>query len=376
MVREYIKPGTRNLLFSASGGVCGNPKCNNQLTKDESNVSDIAHIKPNADGGDESYENLICLCKTCHKISDDKDLEGEKERRAWKKIQHTDFEKRLKSHKFEKFEELKEWIKPRLVENKSIYQTYGPAENNDNELWQKFEATILENNRIIKNILQNNIDLFHTDCREEIGGFVLHIDEFEKTRDKIYARNACFPEGVNSIFGIEENLYGFPPSVSALKRYIDYQRNAGLTAELNFGMGILCLVEDGEYQRISLENRLYLQQEFWRTSSFRNKTTELRISDLSYLVSKLTKYQVDFELMDDLFTLKIRKRGREYVVKLAYEYMLSEETFDRLYVENLDIIVNTHSWNGGPISANAQSHAKNLDILCFNNQEFMDWVFK
>lgn len=83
MARKPPTPSTVKQLFALSGNKCASPKCNNNLSKAGVVLGEICHIEAaetkgpryNADSNDEyrrSFENLILLCESCHKIIDNK----------------------------------------------------------------------------------------------------------------------------------------------------------------------------------------------------------------------------------------------------------------------------------------------------------------
>lgn len=79
MSSRYISDKDVKKLYSLSAGQCN--ICKTHLFE-ESNISEMAHIishskhknapRSNKIGGDNSYENLILLCRNCHKKVDDK----------------------------------------------------------------------------------------------------------------------------------------------------------------------------------------------------------------------------------------------------------------------------------------------------------------
>ena len=83
MARKTPTPSTVKNLFALSGNVCANPDCGNTLTKDEVVIGEICHIEAAETGGprynpnsnDEyrrSFDNLILLCESCHKVIDNR----------------------------------------------------------------------------------------------------------------------------------------------------------------------------------------------------------------------------------------------------------------------------------------------------------------
>ena len=91
--RDY-KPNDLKRLFALSGCECANPSCNNKLIAKDYNsiLGEICHIEAASSDGPRfnpkqtneerrSFDNLILLCESCHKIIDNK--ANEKEINLW-----------------------------------------------------------------------------------------------------------------------------------------------------------------------------------------------------------------------------------------------------------------------------------------------------
>ena len=69
--RKSPSPIVTKQLWAESIGRCMNTECQRKLICENKNIGEMAHIAPHAKGGDESFENLILLCRNCHKMIDD-----------------------------------------------------------------------------------------------------------------------------------------------------------------------------------------------------------------------------------------------------------------------------------------------------------------
>ena len=107
-----------------------------------------------------------------------------------------------------------------------IYEKYYLG--NRRSLWDRFELIILVNNSKIKRLLENNMNLIQvnkgTDYesnQDYVNRLLLHINEFEKTRDdEEKIRGALFPKEIYSIFGIEPIHNGIVTMTEALESLI------------------------------------------------------------------------------------------------------------------------------------------------------------
>ena len=81
MARKPPTPATIKKLFALSGNTCAFQACNNKLVENDTVIGEVCHIEAankgaryNPDTGDEdlrNFDNLILMCKKCHKIIDD-----------------------------------------------------------------------------------------------------------------------------------------------------------------------------------------------------------------------------------------------------------------------------------------------------------------
>lgn len=154
MTREPISENVKRKLYAESMGRCMNPDCQNELFQNKVDIIERAHIIPYCETADNSFENLIILCPTCHKKFDKNSSFSPEEVKNWKQIRKEEFD-RIFSKKYTTFDELKREVVPLLLENKTIYENYYLKDKK--ELWDKFEAKILANNRKLKRLFEQNL---------------------------------------------------------------------------------------------------------------------------------------------------------------------------------------------------------------------------
>ena len=159
MDRTTISENVKRRLYAESMGRCMNPDCKKELFSELGDIIEKAHIRPYCATADNSFENLIVLCPNCHTHFDKNFAFKEDEVKQWKQIRANELNSFF-STKYYSFNDLKEVVRPLLLENKMIYENYYLKENKD--LWNKFENRILVNNRKLKEILSNNLDSLRT----------------------------------------------------------------------------------------------------------------------------------------------------------------------------------------------------------------------
>lgn len=145
MSGRYIAENVKKRLYAESMGRCMNPECQHNLFSENGDILEKAHIDPYCETANNTFENLVLLCPTCHTDFDKNHAFTPEEVLSWKKTRKEEVE-RLFSKRVSDFNELKEMVSPLLEENKSIYENYYLQENKS--LWDKFEVKILQ---IIRN---------------------------------------------------------------------------------------------------------------------------------------------------------------------------------------------------------------------------------
>lgn len=214
-----ITETTSKLLWGRAAGMCSNPTCKTDLTfilenGAGFNVGEMAHViasKPSGPrgveaGGSDSYENLLLLCPTCHRMID-KAPAGEYPTELlheWKFAHEQTIRSDGSALQFQTSSELKTYIGRLLLENGMIWSSFGPdselAQNdpgsNAYEIWNlKKLKTIVPNNRKIINTIETNITLLSATETEQFFLFKMHAEAFELHQ---YNRMDCYPQFPNS----------------------------------------------------------------------------------------------------------------------------------------------------------------------------------
>ena len=261
----------------------------------------------------------------------------------------------LRSKKFENFSDLKDIVKPLLEKNKLIYDKYYLGQESS-VLWEKFEDDLLINNKKIRLIFENNLNLFqgskkYSNTNYSLAKeFILHAEEFEKTRgsnEKL--RNVIFPEGINSIFGISPVLEGDPyPHVVALQEWIKHLKEKSVFIKLD-------LIADPPYLQYTDNNNELctqfltdfpnLRQIYWDTKSYRANTSSLTFRDLIFFLNWLNNNNLDPHFPDetDLSHVTINKKN---LVTMVCEYCLSASDILKLSPQKGIFIVNLFNFHG------------------------------
>lgn len=211
------------LLWGRAAGTCSNPNCRANLTalaKDGRAyvVGEMAHViarqprGPRGDGrgGDDSYENLILLCPTCHtradKNPDDHPVELLK---SWKE----DWEHQVSAfgseRQFADQAEMRTFVSGLLVENHEAWRTLGPRSDvavfdpgsNAHLLWELRKSDlIIPNNRRIMNALDANRGLLNVDQQRAYAAFRNHAEGFEANQFGRLDFYPLFPEAFEKEF--------------------------------------------------------------------------------------------------------------------------------------------------------------------------------
>jgi len=191
-------------LYFESGGYCMNPTCNRELypyfsDNKRVNISDLAHIigqSVNGPRGESDYtlkerdnaDNILLLCKLCHKGIDDNPEEFPVSMLLEWKNNHI---KAIRSCFIEPVysnrSEARIIIARLIAQNKHIFNTYGPFSEhalnpmtNINKIWdRKCVDTLIPNNKKIIRLLDKNIGLLTEHEVSIFERFREHTIEFE-----------------------------------------------------------------------------------------------------------------------------------------------------------------------------------------------------
>ena len=214
------------LLWSNSAGICSFSGCNQKLSVERSEfqkssvLGEMAHIRGEKAGSNRydenqnaeqrnSYENLILLCPTHHTLIDKKENEDSYSvelLHEMKKRHELSISSRVSEVCLENVDKLKDFIAIYLSENKLVWEHYGPNSLNaklnphSQQIFNEWETakltTIVPNNRLLVNTLQNYRHYFKRKDQNTISEFVTHVESYEKwVSDKIpYKAVLRFPE--------------------------------------------------------------------------------------------------------------------------------------------------------------------------------------
>lgn len=121
MVSRYIDETVKRKLYAESMGRCMNSSCQRELFCKNGDIIEKAHMDPDCETADNSFENLVLLYPNCHTEFDKNHAFTPEEVLGWKKIKREELE-RFFGKKLETFENLKREITPLLKEKKRIYE--------------------------------------------------------------------------------------------------------------------------------------------------------------------------------------------------------------------------------------------------------------
>ena len=283
----------------------------------------------------------------------------------------------LRGTELHSFKDLKKNIKPLLESNKEIYENYFIG--NKPYLWKKFEPKTLSNNKQIEILIEKNIKLFqgnknYTESNYYIAKKLLsHINEFEITRtsdEKL--REVLFPEEINSIFGINPIELSIVSNVSALQNLITKlkSKNSFIKLELGVENPFIEYLEDSKNTFLFLNDAPRVKQMYWNEKCYQNKTSELRLESVNFLLSWLRNNNFCFVLEDEANISDIRICNK-YDIRMIYKYCFSESDIREMSPPKNLIIVNLHNFNGdGCISESARNIAQDMQVKVFTTNEF------
>jgi HNH endonuclease len=190
------------LLWGRAAGRCSRPDCRVDLTRSFKDqhyiVGEQAHVVgqspagPRAitQGGEDSYENMILLCPTCHTEIDKKPaLFPIDVLQQWKKDHEEEVAGYGANKRLVSSEELTREIRMLLDVNYAFFKEYGPQSkialanpiSNAYDLWEVGRAiTIVPNNTAILNLAQSNADLLTQPQRTALPAFIAHAEGFSR----------------------------------------------------------------------------------------------------------------------------------------------------------------------------------------------------
>jgi len=379
MGRKGISEGVERKIIADSMGRCMNPNCRAELFKMKGDIIERGHITPYCDTADNCFENLIILCPNCHTNFDKNHAFSAEETKEWKARRQEEL-KQFFAIKCSSFEELKVCIKPLLEENKTIFGNY--YMNEQRELWDKFEPTILINNRIIKTRLINNMHLIqesHSEAysnKHYINQLLLHIEEFEQTRsDKEKCRQVLFPKEVCSMFGVTPQEGSMLPMTESLERFIGKMKSQKRFDEICLGeeKPYVSYYEKGLKEKVYLSDAPRLRQLYFDNRCIMK--TGVRLDSLNFALKYIKNRDLLFSYIDEGNLRIIKVKGVQIV--FVYAYCLSKADIIRMAPTQGSKIVNLHNWNGSScISKEANDTAGQFGIKLLTMDEFYGYINK
>jgi len=375
---RYIEENVKRQLYAESMGRCMNPACQCELFRPNGDVIEKAHIDAYCKTADNSYENLVLLCPTCHTDFDKNHLFSSEEVLSWKQIRRDQLEKLFRK-KLSSFEKLQEEVVPLLLDNKAIFENYYLTGNK--ELWDKFEPRILSNNKTLKALLSANMDLIQRHSEKTYSNlacvqlFMAHIDEFEATRlDDEKHRAILFPTKINSIFGIAPVEDSFLPSTESIELLMENLKREGKLNAIELGIPhpyILMNDERGKQTKLFLDDTPRLRQMYHNYHCFRSAT--VRFESLNYAMRFIRSRKVKFQFLHDTNIREIMINDTKLL--FIYNYCLSQAELMRLSPEENSAVVNLHNWNGiSCISKQAYDQAERMNVTLLTMDDFYEYI--
>lgn len=377
MHRKKISDNEQRKLYAESMGRCMNPNCKKELFGSDGDIMEKAHIIPYCKTADNSYENLIILCPSCHKQFDKLSAFSVEEVKQWKQIRKDELE-RFFSKKYSNFDDLKKTAVPLLLENKQIFENYFLHDNK--LLWDKFEIKILINNEKLKKLFESNLDLFQKHSEksysnlEYIQLFIAHVNEFKTTRpDKEKIRQILFPKEINSMFGIEPACTSILPFTESLELLIKQliEDSKFETVVLGVDNPYIQLNEEGQSNKIYLNDIPRLRQIYYNYHYFRK--TQVRLDSLNSALKHINSNGLYFNFYNYDNLREINLYGTKII--FVYEYCLSNVNLLQLSPQKNSVIVNLHMWNDDScISKQAYALSKDMSVTLLTMNDFYAYI--
>ena len=354
-----------------------------ELIQGKSNFGEMAHIVPNEEGGKVTADNLILVCRNCHKEIDDNRTRNTADSLRKLKSDRDNAIKQEFSLRYTSFEDLRLQLEPIFKRNGAIFASYGPESNGQNhtsrrELWLRNEFKLVANNRKLAIILDRNRGLLHPQNHDIVDDFISHVNEFETTREvRTAQRINLFPTDLLSIFGFKQSLYIDPhPMVNPIQNLMSLLVSEGRFIDLQLiPEQILFYRENDNEIALDLTDLPRVRQILWTEKVYQPKRTELRFEDLIFFLNWLRTNDIPYKFgnITDLTCITLNNR---FQVMLFYEYCLSVESLYGIEPADSLLAVNLHGWNGGPYSDQAFEYAKTLNMKLFNQNGFFAYAHR
>jgi hypothetical protein len=221
-----ISPKDIKKLWGLSAGVCAAPGCGVSciqfLGGDATVIGEMAHViakraggpRGITEGGEDTYENTILLCPTCH-TKVDKASAGtytEELLLKWKLEHEETVHLSLQPIQFQTKDELFKTIGNLLTENKTAWKTYGPESDvaignplsAAAEIWSIRKITmVVPNNQRIVNMVTIHRRLLNHDEYEIARKFAEHAAGFEENCYERHDGVPKFPAAFAEMVGVK-----------------------------------------------------------------------------------------------------------------------------------------------------------------------------
>ncbi|MGI0492450.1 hypothetical protein ACN4EG_11750 [Alkalinema pantanalense CENA528] len=206
MSRKSIATNIVRKLWAQCGGFCQNPNCNKYLfaevEDDVVSLANVAHIIGHGKNGPRSEHeladyidkdgmtNLVMLCLECHKVVDELENKFSVEQmQEWKSSHEMKINSLFDYPQIRNEREILEQVNDLLIENKVIFEEYGPfssqalngTSGDASTIWRRrCLDTILPNNQRIVGLIETNKNNFPYPWQlyREMLNYKIHSDSF------------------------------------------------------------------------------------------------------------------------------------------------------------------------------------------------------
>ncbi|OKH18531.1 nucleotidyltransferase [Hydrococcus rivularis NIES-593] len=373
MNRKSIATNIARKLWAQCGGFCQNSNCNKYLfanVEDEVvSLANVAHIIGHGKNGPRSEHeladyidrdgiaNLIMLCLECHKIVDElEDKFSVEQMQKWKTTHESKINSLFNFPQIYDERKLLEQINDLLIENKAIFEEYGPfskqalqgSSGDTLTIWRRrCLDTILPNNQRIVGLIEANKGNFPYpwEVYWQMMSYKLHSDSFrdncllgKKVNDyKLFPRE--FDDFIKQSLGIpidnlerrgEEELEFRQATVSAyIEKFLANHSFINRMKKLNIAMFDVDL-NDGRSLRVFATNTYFFTEYTFEKIMAIDPGIDAIICSNPYGTYTWEAKALCIEREIGLFTLKtfmgaIRKDGNEFL-----NYLVQEEKTNRL----------------------------------------------
>jgi hypothetical protein len=373
MNRKSIATNIARKLWAQCGGFCQNPSCNKYLFANVENevvsLANVAHIIGHGEKGPRSEHgladyidrdgiaNLMMLCLECHKIVDElEDNFSVEQMQKWKATHESKINSLFNFPQIYDERKLLEQVNDLLIENKVIFEEYGPfskqavqGDSGDTlTIWRRrCLDTILPNNQRIVGLIETSKRNFPYpwEVYRQMMGYKLHSDSFrdnclleKKVNDyKLFPRE--FDDFIKQSLGIpidnlerrgEEELEFRQATVSAyIENFLANHSFINRMEKLNIAMFDVDL-NDGRSLRVFATNTYFFTEYTFEKIMAIDPGIDAIICSNPYGTYTWEAKALCIEHEIGLFTLKtfmgaIRKDGDEFL-----NYLVQEERTNRL----------------------------------------------